>query len=127
MLPKQTDALDAVDTTGDKDGVFANAAFVTVISSDGKVRARVPIPMLDEQPVVLAVNVTEEAGSDLAFKKRAWERDVVNASQEQSELFREINDEAAKTANRAEFMKKIEAERQRLQNEVDRLTAQQGR
>ena len=126
MLQKQTDALDSVDTTGDKeDGVFSHIAFATVLSSDNKVRARVPIPILDDQPVVLAVNVSDDAGSALAFQKNAWERDVANAWQEQNELFREINEEAAKTANRTEFTKKIEAERQRLQSEVDRLTAQQ--
>ena len=95
------------------------------MSSDGKVRARVPLPILDDQPVVLAVNVSDDAGSALAFQKTAWERDVIRAWQEQNELFREFNEGANKTEKRAEFMKKIEEERQRLQTEVNRLTAQQ--
>ena len=91
MLQKQTDALDSVDTTGDKeDGVFSHIAFATVLSSDNKVRRRVPIPILDDQPVVLAVNISNDAGSALAFQKNALERDVANAWQEQNELFREI-------------------------------------
>jgi hypothetical protein len=122
---KPADSFDAVDTTGDKDGVFTNVAFLTVISSDGKVRARVPMPILDDQPVVLPVNVSEDAGSELVFGKTAWERDVTSVWQEQNELVREINEGADKTEKRAEFMKKIEAERQRIQSEVDRLSAQQ--
>jgi hypothetical protein len=122
---KQTDSLDAVDTTGDKDGVFTNVAFVTAISSDGKVRARVPLAILDDQPIVLPVNVSGDAGSESVFHKDAWERDVTYAWQEQNELVRETNEGAAKTENRAEFMKKIEAQRQRIQSEVVRLRAQQ--
>jgi hypothetical protein len=124
QLQKQTDTFNAVDTTGDKDGSFKDVAFVTVVSSDGKTRARVPVPILDDQPVVLAVNVSDDAGSELAFKKTAWERDVTQAWQEQNELFREIN-EGAKTDKRAEIMAKIEEGQKRLQSEVIRLTAEQ--
>ena len=122
--PQQTDSLDAVDTAGDKDGPFKDVAFVTVMSSDNMVRARIPVPILDDQPVVLAVNVSDDAGSKLVFNKTAWERDVTQAWQEQNELFREIN-EGAKAEKHAELMAKIKEGGQRIQSEVVRLTAQQ--
>ena len=90
-----------------KDGVFDNVAFVTVFSSDDCRCARIPVPLLDDQPVVLAVNVAEDAGSLLAFQKPDWELRRDSGWQEQNELFREIN-EGAKADKRAELMKKIE-------------------
>ena len=49
----------SVDTTGDKDGLFDRAAFVSVLGADRGLKARVPVPLLDDQPVVLAINVSD--------------------------------------------------------------------
>ena len=105
---KQTDDAGAVDTTGAKDGLFDRAAFVSVLGADRGLKARVPVPLLDDQPVVLAINVSEDANSLLAFQRAAWKRDVDAAWREQAELFREINDSAAKPGRSAETMKKIQ-------------------
>ncbi len=122
MTVLQTDSLDSVDTSADKNGVFDNVAFVSVFSVGDVPRARIPVPLLDDQPTALAVNVSEDAGAESAFKKKAWERDVAFAWQEQSEVFREINEEASKASDRAAFMKAIEARRQHLQgDDYDRL------
>jgi hypothetical protein len=123
-VQKKPDALDAVDTAGDKDAFYNGVAFVTVVSSDGKVRARVPVPILDDQSVVLAVNVSNDAGAELAFKKAAWERDVTQTWQEQNEWIREIN-EGVKAEKHADVIAKIEEGQKRFQSEVNRLTAQQ--
>jgi hypothetical protein len=123
-VQKQTDSLDAVDTAGDKDGVYNGVAFVTVASSEGTVRARVPVPILDDQPVVLAVNVSDDAGAALAFNKAAWERDVTQTWQEQNEWIREVN-EGAKAGKHADVITKIEEGQKRFQSDVNRLTAQQ--
>ena len=125
VLHKQTDLLGAINTAGEKDGIFTNVAFVTVVSSDTKTPADIPVAILDDQPVVLAVNLSDDAGSKEIFAKAAWERDVNFIWQEQNELFREINRGAGKTEDRAEFMKKIETARRRIQIEGDRLSSQQ--
>ena len=124
-LQKQTDSLDAVDTAGDKDGPFNNVAFVTVMSSDNNVRARIPVPILDDQPVVLAVNVSDDAGSELAFNKAAWERDVTQTLAGAERAIPGNQRRGAKAEKHAELMAKIEEGGQRVQSEVDRLTAQQ--
>ena len=117
---KQTDDADAVDTTGDKDGLFDHAAFVSVLGADRGLKARVPVPLLDDQPVVLAINVSEDP-SLLAFQRAAWKRDVDAAWREQTELFREINDSAAKPDQSAETMKKIQEGIDRSRADCKRL------
>ena len=107
-IEKRTEAADdSVDTTGDKNGVFANAAFVSVYSVDEAPRARIPVPLLDDQPIALAVNVAADAGSLAPFRKADWERHVDEAWQEQNEWFRKINDLAAKPDQRAAAMQAI--------------------
>ena len=122
-----------MDTSADKNGVFDNVAFVSVFSVGDVPRARIPVPLLDDQPVALAVNVAADAGSLLQFRKADWERHVNAAWQEQNELFREINDLSAKPDKRAEAMKKIDDaleqsrdDYNRLNNERDELAKEAG-
>ena len=122
-IVKNTEAADdSVDTSGDKEnGVFHNVAFVSVFSIGDVPRARIPVPLLDDQPVALAVNVAADAGSLLPFRKADWERHVDAAWQVQNELFREINDLAAKPDKRAEAMKKIEEALEQSREDSNRL------
>ena len=128
-ISKQTgDADDAVDTAGDKDGLFDHAAFVSVLGTDRGLKARIPIPLLDDQPVVLAINVADDPNSLLAFRRADWKRDVDAAWREQAELFREITDLAAKPGKTAETIKLIQegvdrshADHKRLLKDYDEL------
>ncbi len=122
-ISKQTgDADDAVDTTGEKDGLFDHAAFVSVLGTDKGLKARIPIPLLDDQPVVLAINVSEDPNTSLlAFRRAAWRRDVDAAWREQAELFRDLNDKAAKPDQRALAMKLIQEGIDRSRADCKRL------
>jgi hypothetical protein len=122
MIQKETDGNDSVDTSAEKNGVFDRVAFVSVFSQGHDLQARVPVPLLDDQPMVLAVNVAADAGSRQAFQRRDWERDVDTAWREQAELFREIDELATKPDKRAEAMKKIEEALDRSRADFTRLT-----
>jgi hypothetical protein len=112
---------DSVDTTADKNGVFDRVAFVSVFSANDMPQARVPVALLDDQPVVLAINVVDDPNAQQALRRHDWERDVTAAWLEQKELFSEVNDLAAKPDKRAEAMKKIQEGVQRSSDDFDRL------
>ena len=112
------DADDSVDTGADNNGVFDNAAFVTIIVDD-RPRTRIPVPLLNDQPVTIAVNVA--ADSLLQSRKADLERHVDAAWQVQNQLFKEINDLSAKPDKRAETMKKIDEAIQQSRDDYDRL------
>jgi hypothetical protein len=115
---------DSVDTSKQKDGVFDNVAFVSVFSAGDKPQARIPVPLFDDQPVPLSVNVASDAGSLLAFRQAAWERAVNSAWQEQNELFRELTVLASKPEKRAESLKQIQEGLQRSRDDFNRLTTE---
>ncbi len=117
---KPTDDADAVDTTLDK-ALFDHVAFISVLGSGAVLKARIPVPLLDDQPVVLAINVADDPNSLLAFSRAAWEREVDTACREQAELIREINDLAAKPDQRDAAMKKIQEGVDRSRGDYDRL------
>jgi hypothetical protein len=120
MIAKEAED-DAVDTTGDKGGPFENVAFVSVYAGGDRPKARIPLPLLDEQPVVLAVNVAKDDDTLHAFKVRDWEADVTAAWQAQNQLFREVSDWAGKPEKRAEAMKAIQDGVKRSRDDFDRL------
>ncbi len=119
METRDTD--DSVDTSADKNGVFDNLAFVSVFSIGEVPRARIPVPLLNDQPVTIAINVADDADSLVQFRKADWERHVDAAWQVQNQLFKEINDLSAKLDKRAETMKKIEEAIQQSRDDYDRL------
>ena len=124
-IRKPTDDDGAVDTIGDKDkGLFDHVAFLNVFAS-GSLKARIPVPLLDDQPVVLAINVSDDRDALRTMRRTAWERDVDAAWREQAELFREINDLAAKPDKREETKKKIQEGVDRSRADYDRLKAEQ--
>ena len=94
------DADDSVDTSADNNGVFDHVAFVSVFSVGDVPRARIPVPLLNDQPVTIAINVADDADSLLQFRKADWERHVDAAWQVQNQLFKEINDLSAKPDKR---------------------------
>ncbi|HVS39947.1 MAG TPA: hypothetical protein VMS17_30595 [Gemmataceae bacterium] len=123
-IQKGTNDDGAVDTIAAKEnGLFDHVAFVNVLRT-GLLKARVPIALLDEQPVVLAVNVASDPNSLRDFRRTAWERDVDTAWREQVELFREINDLAADPNKRDEARKKIQDALDRSQDDGQRLAAE---
>ena len=71
-------------------------------------KARIPVPLLDDQPVVLAVNVAATPTRCCHPARRPGSATSTRPGRSRTELFREINDLAAKPDKRAETMKKIE-------------------
>src|SRR5207253_3581446 len=80
---------------GDK-GRFDRVAFVSV-RFDGKVRATMPIVVLDDQPVTVPVTLQED-DTTLAEsgEKRSWKKDVFDSYLVQSTVFTELQQLSAK-------------------------------
>jgi hypothetical protein len=110
------------DTSKDGDkGVFNRLAFVSVLNND-VLRARIPVPVVDEGVIVLPVPAGNDESNLIAFRFRALQRNVRDSSLVQAELFKEINDLTAKPEKRAEALRRVRQTLERSQQDHLRLT-----
>jgi hypothetical protein len=113
-----------VDTSRDgAKGVFNRLAFVSVLTGD-TLRARIPVPLVQEGVTVLPVPAGNEEGSLIAFRFRALQRNVFDSYQVQTDLFKEINDLTARPEKRAEALARVRQTLERSQQDHLRLTTE---
>ena len=106
-----------------RENVFENIAFVTVETKPRS--ALVPVPIVDETPVLVRVVVREApAGNELAENKRLWDVETVEAGQVQRGLFKELQDLAAKPKLRDRALKRAREGLKTAKDEWTRLTGQ---
>ncbi len=110
-----------IDTSRDGDkGVFDHLAFVSVLSGE-TLRARVPVPILDDEFVVLVVPATSEEGNLILESYRAFRRGVLDALRVQDEQFRRISELSKDPEKRAEAMKQVTKTLDRLHKDHAKL------
>jgi hypothetical protein len=109
-----------VDTSGYEQGRFTGLAYVTVLDG-AAVRARVPVPILDDRLVVLPVPAASEEDNLLGFRVAALRRDVADSYLDQTNLFEEINQLTARPKERARALTKVQATLKRSAEDHDRL------
>jgi hypothetical protein len=132
LLATSTDVKGWVETTreGDK-GVFEDVAFVSVTGGMPKPLPNVPVAILDDRPVIVPVNVADQATVQFAARRANWERKVDDSWMVQVSLFQEIQDLAAKKDTREQAKRRamdgIDRTRrdyQSLMSERDALAAE---
>lgn len=106
---------------GDK-GIFDNLALVSLIS--GTPRARLPVPLVDDQPVHLMLEPISDDGGLVAIRRQTWKREVADSYLVLVSLFEELLNRAQKAGadQRAETLKIARAGLKRTQNDHARLT-----
>ncbi|MFO0927661.1 MAG: hypothetical protein U0736_11580 [Gemmataceae bacterium] len=113
-----------IDTSRDgPKGVFNRIAFVSVLTGE-TLRARIPVPLVDDSQQVLVLPATNEEGDLIAFRVRSLFQNVINASAVQFELFEEINALTVKPERRGEALAKVRQTLQRLQQDHTQLMSE---
>jgi hypothetical protein len=127
LLSFTTDGQKDVDTsTKGAKGWFDGVAFVSVLSV-GKVRARVPLVLVDDQLVVLPI--PPAAGQDselLGDRLRNLRRNVSDSFLVQTDLFREINDLGKKPGERSRAIARVRDALARARADHARLSIERG-
>ncbi len=114
-----------MDTTPDGDkGLFDDVAFVSVTSGMDPPRPQIPVALLDDRPVVVPVNVTAEAGSALASRRAAWERNVSDSVMVQITLFKEIQELMSRPEGAKQALEKARAGLKRTEADLEGLEAE---
>jgi hypothetical protein len=114
--------VNSYDTTnrGDK-GQFDGVAFVTVTLS-GEPKAQIPIVILDDQPVVVPVSLTEKDTEPIEYRKGSWKQSVIDSYRVQAETFNELQEMSAKKDTpRADLIAKAKEGAKRSTDDLLRL------
>jgi hypothetical protein len=111
---------------------FSRLAYVTVRGGEG-VRARVPVPILDDRLVVLPVPATSGADNRLRYTVNACLRDIAESYLDQAALFKSINELSKRPKERARAIERARAalarasaDYRRLSTELDNLQGKKG-
>src|SRR5262249_12785865 len=71
---------------------YQNVAFVSVINKDAKEGARIPVALVDERTVVVAINLKTEATAPLGRRFHHWIQQLYDGLQANRTLFKELNE-----------------------------------
>jgi tetratricopeptide (TPR) repeat protein len=103
--------------------LFDKIAFITVMK-DRKICAQVPLAIVEDRPVSLAVPVTTDPGALLAEHRDAWTQNVRESYFVQTRIFKEINAFSAKPETRGQSVEVAQAGLQRTRSDHSRLTVE---
>ncbi|MFO0846316.1 MAG: hypothetical protein U0797_28730 [Gemmataceae bacterium] len=106
-----------------KGGQFDRLAFVTVLTGE-TVRARVPVPILDDGLTVLIVPASSAEGDLIAQRFRGFQRRVLDAFLVQAEQFRQFNELIDKPDGRAEALAAARKTLDRLRQDHTELSVE---
>jgi hypothetical protein len=121
-LTRSTDAAGGLDTSRDGDkGVFAHVAFVSVTSGSLGTKPQVPVPLFDDQTVVVEVSPSQKSADLAGFHKAAWEANVSESLLVQINLFKELEALGAKPDQRGEVVARARAGLDRTRADYKRL------
>jgi tetratricopeptide (TPR) repeat protein len=118
-----SDPVFGIFTTAPRTDVrpYDRVAFVT-ISSGGRVRAYLPLPLVDDQTVTVAVSVNSEQVDALAERFDAWQRDVDDAWRVQVGIFEDLKELTLKASTpREKIVARAQAGLKRTSDDYERL------
>jgi hypothetical protein len=103
-VEKTSDSSGFLDTSGDKNGVFDNVAFVSVTFGLSDPKPQVPIPLVDDQPIPVDVIASQDFDTLLTIRRKNWQSNVADSVQMQAALFKRLTELGAKSENRGEMI-----------------------
>jgi hypothetical protein len=123
-LYKTSDAAGWINTAPDGEkGIFDHLAFVSVVNGI-QTQPRIPVPVIDDRPVIIGVQVDDDSGGLFAMDKATWEQNIADSLRLQDSLFRELQDLASQPEGGARAVEKARAELQRTRDDLDTLQKQ---
>jgi hypothetical protein len=119
-----TDPSGVVDTTalGER-GIFDHLAFVTVYSGTTAL-AQTPVAIIKDQLAVVPVSVSTDASALYALRLSNWRRNVSDSFRVQINLFKDIEQLAAKAEQRDQLLTRARAGLQRTKEDRAQLLAE---
>jgi tetratricopeptide (TPR) repeat protein len=103
---------------------YDRVAFITIISG-GKVRAYLPLPLVDDQTVTVPVSVNAEQVDALAERLESWQRDVDDAWRVQVGVFEDLNEMSRKANTPSEkVVARAQSGLKRITDDFDRLAVE---
>jgi hypothetical protein len=105
-------------------GIFHRLAFVSVLSGGNVLRARIPVPLIDDSLIILPVPAGNEESNLFLTRYRALQRDAFESDLVQRDLFKRINDLTAKPERRKEALAEVRRTIERCQQDYTRLAAE---
>lgn len=111
--------------TTNADGVFQTSpdkpyrhlAFVTVLDG-GTEKARIPVPIIDDRPTIVGISVRAEVGTPLLIRRNLWIQRLYENLLVQAELFKQLNELAAKPEQRPLALERAQSGLKALQADV---------
>ncbi len=111
-----------LDTGERTSELFSRLAFVRVVGADGRDRAHIPVPILDDRTVVctlaLGPDVIRDPG---AMRLSIWVRDLYRSVRGQAELFRELGEQLKNPDAREKALASAEAGSKRTEGELQQF------
>jgi hypothetical protein len=91
-----------------KDKFYENVAFVTIHNPQKReeILARVPIPIVDDRPVVIALALKKEAATPVEFHQRIWVQRINKRLIEDQGIFKDIAAQAPQQNKFADLLAK---------------------
>jgi hypothetical protein len=105
-------------------GTFNRLAFVSVLAAGNVLRARIPVPLLDDSVIILPVPTSNEQVNLALTRYRALRGDAFESFLVQRDLFQRINDLSAKPERRKEALGEVHRTIERCKQDYTRLTAE---
>jgi hypothetical protein len=107
---------------GDK-GLFQNVAFLVVSSGAAdRTQPQVPVALVDEEPVFIEINASQDPSTLFSMHRAAWQSDVYETWLVQVSLFKDLESLSAKGEARDKIIEKAERGLKRSQSERETLT-----
>ncbi|HEY7425928.1 MAG TPA: hypothetical protein VH682_16980 [Gemmataceae bacterium] len=114
-----------LDTVGlGEQGVFTNVAFVSVTNGVTGPKPQVPIALVDDQPIFIGVNATQDPDTLFKIHKAAWQTEVSESLLVQINLFKRLEELGAQAKPREEIIQEAERGRKRSQDDRANLNTQ---
>jgi hypothetical protein len=117
---------DVIDTA-EKDktrGHFDRIAFVTVKAGGDTVKARIPIPLIDDRQITVPIPAEDEATNETLERYRSLARNSLSAAQVLADLFTEVNALTKDPGKLAEALARVRQALQRSKDDYERLSAE---
>ncbi len=112
-----------LDTTKSKNGTFDKIVFVSV-SRDGTLRARVPIPIIDDGLIIVGVPAGNKDEDLITFRYRMLRQKVLDAGAVQAEMFKDINALSKDPKQRVAAIVRVKQALERSRTDHGKLTGE---
>lgn len=122
LLRGQTDETGVFDTLKlGEPGIFEQLALVTIDISDRQ-SIRVPVPLIDQQYVVIPIAASGGEGEVSRFRLEGWLREISDSILVQNNLFKELKGLTTDPKQRTAALDKARAGMERSRRDHQRLT-----